>query len=58
MQQNLVTDLTPNHVEDRRMVNDRPYGSLAGTPLDYDEEGYDQSCKKIRDLDIRSRSLN
>ena len=36
-----MTALTPNHIEDLRMVNDRPYGSLAGTPLDYNEEGYD-----------------
>ena len=53
--QNLVTDVTPNHAEDRRMVNDRPYGSLAGTPLDNVEEGYDQSCKKISDLYLKDQ---
>ena len=34
------------------MVNDRPYGSLAGTPLDYEEEqGYEDSYEEEYDYE-------
>ena len=33
------------------MVNDRPYGSLAGTPLDYNEEGYDDEYEDEYDYE-------
>ena len=34
------------------MVNDRPYGSLAGTPLDHEEEqGYDDNYEEEYDYE-------
>ena len=40
------------------MVNDRPYGSLAGTPLDYDEDDYDDEYDYEGDYDDADYEYN